>query len=66
MASNEITATAIEHEADAVGQFEHLLGRLTHDGVHGAKREGRVVAPADPGAPRAQGCTGADPRARGG
>jgi len=34
MASNEITATAIEHEADAVGQFEHLLGRLTHEETH--------------------------------
>jgi hypothetical protein len=25
-----ITATAIEHYADAVTQFEYLVGRLTH------------------------------------
>jgi len=30
MTSYTITATAIEHYADALGQFEHLLGRLTH------------------------------------
>ena len=29
MTSYAITATGIEHYADALGQFEHLLGRLT-------------------------------------
>jgi len=31
MTSYTTTAAAIEHYADAVGQFEHLLGRLTHE-----------------------------------
>ena len=31
MTSYTITATAIEHYADALAQFEHLLGRLTHE-----------------------------------
>ena len=31
MTSYAITATAIEHYADALAQFEHLLGRLTHE-----------------------------------
>ncbi len=31
MTSYPITATAIEHYADALAQFEHLLGRLTHE-----------------------------------
>ena len=30
MTSYTITAAAIEHYAEALGQFEHLLGRLTH------------------------------------
>ena len=31
MTSYAITATAIESYADALAQFEHLLGRLTHE-----------------------------------
>jgi hypothetical protein len=31
MKSYTITAAAIEHYADALAQFEHLLGRLTHE-----------------------------------
>ena len=31
MTSYAITAAAIEHYADALAQFEHLLGRLTHE-----------------------------------
>ena len=31
MKSYTITATAIEHYADSLAQFEHLLGRLTHE-----------------------------------
>jgi hypothetical protein len=31
MTSYTITASAIEHYADALTQFEHLLGRLTHE-----------------------------------
>ena len=31
MTAYPITATAIEHYADAVAQFDHLLGRLAHE-----------------------------------
>jgi hypothetical protein len=31
MKSYTITAAAIEHYADSPAQFEHLLGRLTHE-----------------------------------